>query len=140
MEERVAASVAARRSPMLLSVVFGVVALFLASVGLYGVLAYLVARRRRELGIRMALGSSLGGIFALVLREGLLIVSIGLGIGLAGAFALRNILAGQVYGVQPMDPTVMGQVMVLLGTVSLIACAVPGWRAARIDPAGALHE
>ena len=140
MQERVAASLTARRSPMLLSLIFGAVALFLAAVGLYGVLAYWVAKRSREMGIRMALGSSAGGIFGLVLREGLWILSVGLALGLTGAFAVRELLAKQLYGVQPMDPIVMLQVIALLASVSLLACAVPGWRATRIPPAEALHE
>ena len=140
MEERVAGALTARRSPMLLSLIFGAVALFLAAVGLYGVLAYWVAKRSREMGIRMALGSSAGGIFGLVLREGLWIVGIGLSLGLAGAFAVRELLAKQLYGVEAMDPRVTLQVMGLLAAVSLLACAVPGWKATRIAPAEALHE
>lgn len=140
MEERISGALTARRSPMFLALVFGAVALFLAAIGIYGVLAYLVAKRRREMGIRMALGSSLGSIFGLVLREGLTLLAIGLSFGVAGAFVLRELIASQLYGVQPMDPTVLGQVILLLGLVCLVACAVPGWRAVRIDPAVALHE
>ncbi|MCG8460704.1 MAG: hypothetical protein MI919_30850, partial [Holophagales bacterium] len=140
MEERISASLITRRSPMLLTLGFGAIALFLAAVGIYGVLAYLVARRTREMGIRMALGSSAGGIFRLVLGEGLGIVAAGLLVGAMGAFALGRFLTSHLYGVEPLDPTVIGSVIALLLAVAIAACALPGWRACRIPPAIALHE
>jgi predicted permease len=141
MSSRVDKSLNPRRAPMLLSIGFGAIALLLAAVGLYGVLAYHVTRRTREIGIRMALGSRPGDILRLVLREGGLVVALGLGCGLAGALALRSALAAQLYGVGALDPLViMGAIGMLTGT-SFIACLVPARRAARIDPMIALqHE
>jgi predicted permease len=129
-----------RRTPMMLAVAFGAVALFLAAVGIYGVLAYQVTQRTREMGIRMALGSDAGGIFRLVIREGALLVAAGFVLGLLGGFALRTSIASQLYEVQPMDPLVIALVAGVLGTVGLIACALPARRASRIDPLVALTE
>lgn len=140
MTERLSHSLQARRSPMLLAVGFGAVALFLASIGLYGVLAYVVARRRRELGVRLALGSSTGGVFRLVIGEGLWIVAAGSTLGIGGAFALRHALSSQLYGVGALDPKVFTAVGALLFLVAVLASALPAWRAARIDPVVALHE
>jgi predicted permease len=140
MDELMNLSLTSRRTPMMLAVAFGAVALFLAAVGIYGVLAYQVTQRTREMGIRMALGSDAGGIFRLVIREGALLVAAGFAVGLAGAFALRTSIATQLYEVQPMDPLVVALVAGVLGTVGLIACAVPARRASRIDPLIALTE
>jgi ABC-type antimicrobial peptide transport system permease subunit len=119
---------------MLLANLFAGVALFLASLGIYGVLAYLVAQRTREIGIRVALGSTRAGILHLVLREGFKLVAIGLVLGIAGAASLQRALASEIYGVQPYDPLVIAGVMVLLGSIALAACAVPARRAMRVDP------
>jgi putative ABC transport system permease protein len=140
MEERVQASVAGRRMAMLLAVGFGLIALMLATVGIYGVLAYQVAQRTREIGIRMALGSNARNVFALILREGTALLMLGFAIGLAGAFAMRQALAGELYGVDPMEPSVLAGVAALLAIVALAACALPARRAARIDPMIALTE
>ena len=140
IDELMSLSLTNRRTPMILAVAFGAVALFLAAVGIYGVLGYQVTQRTREMGIRMALGSDAGGIFRLVIREGALLVAAGFAIGLAGAFALRASIASQLYEVQPMDPLVVALVAGVLGTVGLIACAVPARRASRIDPLVALTE
>ena len=125
---------------MLLAMVFGGVALFLAAIGLYGVLAYQVAQRRKEIGIRMALGSEPRGIVTLVMREGLLLVAAGLVTGLAGALAIGRAMASQLYGVGTADPTVLGIVTAALVLVAFAACAVPARRAARIDPVIALTD
>jgi len=140
MAERVETSLQRRRTPMLLAVAFGAVALLLAAVGIYGVLAYQVTQRTREIGIRLALGSSAGGVFQLVLREAFIIVGIGLTIGLTGGIGLRQALESQLYGVSATDPAVLGSVGVVLGTVALIASAVPARRATRIDPVIALSR
>ncbi len=125
---------------MLLALVFAGVALFLAGIGLYGVLAYQVAQRRREIGIRMALGSSTRRIFGMVVREGVVLLAAGFVAGLAGAFAIRKTLESQLYGIGAMDPSVMSAVAGILGLVALVACLVPARRAARIDPTVALNE
>ena len=125
---------------MLLASLFGGIALFLAAVGIYGVLAYQVAQRRKEIGIRLALGSDGHRIFTLIVSEGLLLLGLGVGVGLIGAFAIRRALATQLYGVQPMDPIVLAGVTAVLGTVALLACAVPARRAAHIDPLVALSD
>jgi predicted permease len=140
MEERIERSLLNRRTPMLLAVVFAGVALFLAGIGLYGVLAYQVTQRRREIGIRMALGGDARGIFALVVREGLLLLVAGFAAGLAGAFAIRRTMESQLYGVGAMDPVVVSTVAAVLGVVALTACMIPARRAARIDPTVALSE
>jgi ABC-type antimicrobial peptide transport system permease subunit len=129
-----------RRSPMFLSLVFGAVALFLSAIGIYGVLAYLVTQRRKEIGIRIALGSSAGAVFELVLREGLLLTAVGLAIGGAGAFALRRSLESQLFGVRASDPLVLSVVTLVLAAVAILACAFPARRATRIDPIIALAE
>lgn len=138
MDERVDRSLASRQIPMMLASSFGAVALLLAAVGLYGVLAYLVQLRTREIGIRVALGGDRSSIFALVLREGALIIFLGLGAGLLGAFVLRQWIASQLYGVTPLDPSVLLSVAGILTLVGLIACLVPARRATRVDPVVAL--
>jgi predicted permease len=134
MDERAALSMSSRRTSLLLALAFGGLALFLSAIGIYGVLAYLVAQRRREIAIRMALGSTGGGVVRLVLREGLVLVAIGLATGFAGAAALQKAVASQIYGVRPLDPLVIGGVTVLLAMIALAACAVPARRATRVDP------
>lgn len=140
LEDRMSESLADRRTPMVLALVFASVALFLAAVGIYGVLAYQVSQRRKEIGIRMALGGDARSIFTLVVREGALLLAFGFAVGLAGAFAIRRTIEGQLYGVGAMDPFVLAAVTALLALVALTACAVPARRAARIDPMVALAE
>jgi len=125
---------------MLLANVFGGVALFLAMLGIYGVLAYLVAQRTREIGIRMALGSTQASILKLVLWEGFELVLIGLVLGIIGAASLQKVVATEIYGVRPLDPLVLASVMALLAMVALGACAVPARRAMRVDPIVALRS
>src|SRR6516165_4553769 len=134
MSERIDLSLSSRRTSMLLANLFAGVALFLASLGIYGVLAYLVAQRTREIGIRVARGSTRAGILQLVLREGFKLVAIGLVLGIAGAASLQRALASEIYGVQAYDPLVIAGVMALLGSIALAACAVPARRAMRVDP------
>jgi len=140
MQLRVEESLVSRKTPMMLATLFGAIALFLAAVGIYGVLAYQVAQRRKEIGIRMALGSDGRRIFGLIVSEGLWLLSLGIGVGLAGAFAIRRAMETQLFGVQPMDPVVLAVVTAVLGVVALLACAVPARRAARIDPLIALAD
>ena len=139
MSERIDLSLSSRRTSMLLANAFGGVSLFLASLGIYGVLTYLVARRTREIGIRVALGSTRAGILKLVLWEGFQLVAIGLVLGVVAAASLQKALASEIYGVRPLDPLVLASVMALLAIVALAACAIPARRATRVDPIVALR-
>ncbi len=138
LQERIDESLRGRRSPMLLALVFAGVALFLASVGIYGVLAYLVSLRTREIGIRIALGSGSPSIFGLVLKEGVAILAVGFTAGLAGTLALTQALESQLFGVSATNPIVLATVLVVLAAVALIACVIPARRATLIDPMVAL--
>jgi ABC-type antimicrobial peptide transport system permease subunit len=140
LAQRTETALVARRSSAMLSLTFGLVALLLSAVGVYGVLAYLVNQRTREIGIRMALGSSPFAIFDLVLREGLLLVGAGFVLGGVGTALLKRSLESQLFDVRATDPAVLAAAAAVLGTVALVACAVPARRAARIDPAVALSE
>jgi ABC-type antimicrobial peptide transport system permease subunit len=140
MDQRLEKSLVSRRSPVLLSLSFGVVALCLSAIGIYGVLAYLVTQRRREIGIRIALGSSARAIFELVLREGLLLIAGGFVLGGIGAIVLRRSLESQLFGVSASDPLVLVVVTAVLALVAVVACALPARRATLIDPIVALSE
>lgn len=140
MSERGELSLSSRRVSMTLALGFSALALFLAAIGIYAVLAFVVAQRRREIGIRMALGSTPGRIVQLVLHEGLILVGIGLLVGVAGSFLLRSAIAGQIYGVQPFDPLVLLSVIAVLGLIALVACLVPAHRAVQVDPMIVLSE
>jgi predicted permease len=140
IKERMDESLADRRTPMVLAAIFAIVALFLAAIGIYGVLAYQVSQRTKEIGIRIALGSGARSIFTLILREGMTLLAAGFIAGLAGSFAIRRTMQAQLYGIGAMDPRVLGGVAVTLVLVALIACTVPARRAARIDPMIALTD
>lgn len=140
MEERLARSVMTDRLRMLLLAAFGTLALFLAGIGLYGVLAYSVTQRSIEIGIRMALGSSAAAIFRMVVGQGARLIAIGLGIGIAASFALGGLVRGMLYGVEPRDPLVFVGVLTVLAGTALLACLIPARRAMRVDPAVAMRE
>ena len=140
MQHRIDQTLTDRRTPMVLALLFGTVALFLAGIGLYGVLAYQVSQRSKEIGIRMALGSEPKRIMAMVLREGLALLGTGFAIGVGFAFAARRAMATQLYGIGAMDPRVLALVAGTLAAVALMACLVPARRAARIDPLVALSK
>jgi predicted permease len=140
MADRSALSLSSRKASMLLAIAFGALALYLAAIGIYGVLAYLVTQRKREIGIRMALGSSQSNIVKLVLREGFSLVGIGLVLGVAGAVALRTVLASELYGIGPLDPLVIAIAAAMLGIVALAASLQPARHALRVDPAIVLNE
>jgi predicted permease len=123
----------------LLSAGFGLLATVLASIGLYGVMAFVVARRRKELGIRLALGAQPGLVIWMVMREVLLLLSIGLLVGIPAAMALGRLVSAQLYGIQPNDPWMAGWTMMLLTAVSTAAGLIPAHRASRIDPILALR-
>ena len=138
MDSRISDSLAQRKTPMLLLVLFSGVALFLAVVGLYGVLAYAVAQRRTEIGIRMAMGSAPGDVFRLVVGQGLRITAVGLVLGGLAAVALARLIRSMLFAVEPTDPVVLGAVGLTLATVATLACVIPAFRATRVDPSSAL--
>lgn len=140
MEERMARSLTDRRTPLVLAVAFGAVALLLSSIGIYGVLSYLVTQRTREIGIRLALGGTASNILGLVVREGLVVVAAGFVTGIAGALTMRRVLESQLYGISATDPWVYAVVMAVLGIVATVACLMPAWRAARVNPALVLSD
>jgi predicted permease len=123
----------------LLSAGFGFLATLLASIGLYGVMAFVVARRKKELGIRLALGAQPGRVIWMVMREVLILLAIGLAVGIPSAMALGRFVSGQLYGIQPHDPWIAGWTVVLLSLVSAAAGLIPAHRASRIDPILALR-
>jgi predicted permease len=123
----------------LLSAGFGLLATVLASVGLYGVMAFVVARRRKELGIRLALGAQPAGVIWLVMREVVVLLAVGLAVGIPSAIALGRYVSAQLYGIQPNDPWIAGSTIVLLTLVSAAAGLIPAHRASRIDPILALR-
>jgi len=139
MAEAISRAGAARKFQMLLLASFAATALFLALVGLYGVIAYSVKQRNAEIGVRMALGASRSAVMGMVLRQGSGLAAVGLVLGLAGSVALTRLIAAWLYGVSPVDAATLATVAGLLFAVSLAACAIPAWRAARIDPVAALR-
>jgi putative ABC transport system permease protein len=140
MDEWVSRSLEGRRTPMLLSALFGAVALVLSAIGIYGVLAFNVAQRVREFGIRQALGASRRAILSLVFTQGLRTAGVGLVLGLAASWLLSHYLQSLLFGVQARDWAVFSSVTILLMGVAALACYVPARRATRIDPMVALRE
>jgi putative ABC transport system permease protein len=140
MEASLAENTAAPRFRTLLLGVFAGLAVILSMAGVYGVMAYTVGQRSGEIGLRMALGANTGDVLKLVLRQGLTLATIGLVIGLAGAFATSRLLTGMLFEVKPNDPQTYSGVAALLGIVALAASYIPGRRAARIDPLVALRQ
>jgi putative ABC transport system permease protein len=132
-------SIAQPRFRALLIVLFGAVALALATIGIYGVMAYSVARRTHEIGLRMALGAQYSDVMKLVIRHGMCLTAIGLAIGLAGAFALTRLLSAMLYGVSATDPLTFVAVSLALAGVALCACYLPARRATKVDPMVALR-
>ena len=140
MESVVDASMATPRLTASLLSIFAGLALLLAAVGVAGVLAYLMSRRRREIGIRMALGATRGNVVALVIRRGMAWAVAGIGAGLFVAFFLTRLMAGLLYGVAPRDPGTFAAVTGILFAVAILASAIPAIRAARVDPLDALRS
>ncbi len=138
MARRVSDSLASRRVPLVLLSVFAGVALFLAIVGIYGSLAYTVTQRTREIGIRMAMGSTPEQIFRVVVGQGMRTATMGLVVGLVASILLTRFMATLLFGVSPTDPVVLGSVVVVLALVALAACLIPARRATGVDPVTAL--
>ena len=134
MQEWIDNQLVGRRLPMYIALGFGVVALLLSVVGVYGVLAYSVVQRQRELGVRMALGSSTGGVFTIVLKDGAKIVGIGVAAGVLFAIGAGQLLKSQLFNVAPMSPLVLAGVTILLTVVAIFATMIPAWRASKINP------
>jgi putative ABC transport system permease protein len=140
MERTIDDSLWQRRLWSVLFGAFALLALLLASVGLYGVMSYTVARRTREIGIRMALGAQPHGVLGMVIRHGMLLVSAGMVIGVAAALALSRLIAALLFGVSAFDPVTYATVSTVLAGVALLACSLPALRASRVDPLIALRE
>jgi predicted permease len=138
MQEWIDLALVGRRVPMIIAIGFASTALFLSAIGIYGVLAYSVSQRRRELGVRMALGGSPANVFSLVITDGLRILLIGVTVGLIGAALLGQVMKSELFNVMPLSPVVLSLVTVLLSVVALIATTIPAWRASQIDPIIAL--
>ena len=139
MEEYISQSVSTPRFNTTLLSIFAAVALVLTVVGLYGVMSYAVAQRTNEIGIRLALGAQTRDVLSLIIKQGLQLVLLGLGIGLLGAFALMKIISGLLFGVTTKDPMTFAAVTVVLALIALVACYVPARRATRVDPLEALR-
>lgn len=140
MDQLMAGSTALRRFNMTLMSVFSGIALLLAAIGLYGVIAYSVAERRQEIGIRLSLGAQAGDVLRMMLGQGARLIAAGLLLGTLGALALGQLLATQLFGVGAAEPRVLVAVIATLSLVALLACALPALRAARLDPMLALRH
>jgi predicted permease len=139
LDDVVAESAKSRRWTMALLAAFASLALALALIGIYGVMAWMVGQRTREIGIRMALGANASQVRAMVVRYSLKLSAAGMAIGLAGAFALRRVLASLVFDVSPSDPAIYAGVATLLLAAALLASYLPARRASRVDPSVALR-
>jgi predicted permease len=140
MDEVVARSMAERRFALEILAFFGIIALLLASIGIYGVMAYTFSQRTREIGIRVALGAQRSHIMRMALGEGMILVALGLAAGLFGALLLTQFLRSMLYAVKPTDPITFIAIAALLTSVALLACFIPAQRATRVDALVALRE
>jgi putative ABC transport system permease protein len=140
MEQLLAHSMAARKFSLLLLALFAALALALSVIGLYGVLAYTVTQRMREIGIRMALGAQRIDVLRLVVKQGMALALIGIAVGLSASFALTRLMKSLLFGVEPTDPLTFSAVASLLTLVALLACWIPARRATKVDPLLALRR
>lgn len=139
MDRLMAINEAQRRFILILFETFGIVALLLAAIGLYGVLSGSVAERIQEIGVRMALGATPNDILTLALRDGIRLTAFGIGIGLCGALAASRAIASLLFGTSALDPLSWLSILALLVAVAVLACWIPAWRGARVDPSIALR-
>jgi ABC-type antimicrobial peptide transport system permease subunit len=139
MDSIISDSLASQRFSMAVLGVFAMLALALASVGIYGVISYLVGQRTQEIGIRVALGANRSDVLRMVLGDGMKMTLIGVGIGLAAALGLTRLMASLLFGVSATDPLTFAAVAMLLSVVALAACYIPARRAMRVDPMVALR-
>ena len=140
MREQVDRMIWPRRASVILLEIFGGLALVLATIGLYGVMSYAVTQRRRELGLRMALGATALDVLRLVISRGLVLAAGGVVLGAGAALGLTRLMGDLLYKVSPRDPLVFGTALVVIVIASLAACLLPAWRATRIDPVRALKD
>ena len=140
MEQVVSASVGQPRFRTILLAAFSVLALVIASVGIYGVMNYLVSQRIREFGIRVAIGATAADVLGLVLRQSAVLIAAGVGLGLLGAAVFARLITGLLYGVGALDPLTLASVSLVLSGVALLASYLPAQRATRVDPLTALRE
>jgi len=140
MEQRLSNSVSARRFNLLLMGAFALLAMSLAAVGVYGVVAYVVTQREHEIGIRMALGARANDVLRMIVGQGMKLIVIGVALGLAGAFALTRVMKSLLFGVSATDPLTFAGVALLLTLIALLACFIPARRAAKVDPIVALRR
>ena len=139
MEEVISASTAQGRFNTILMTVFAVVALLMAAIGLYGVMSYSVTQRTHEIGVRMALGAQKRDVSKLVVGQGMVLTLAGVVLGLGAAYALTRFMSSLLFGVSATDPYTFAAVALLLGAAALIGCAIPAYRAARLEPVTALR-
>jgi putative ABC transport system permease protein len=140
LDEVVSRSVAPRRFNMFLLTIFAAVALLLALVGVYGVLAYSVGRRTAEIGLRIALGATPRSVLTLIVGQGMRPIMAGIAIGMAGAVGLSHFVGSLLFNVKPVDPLTYGAVALLVAIAALLSCYVPALRALRVDPVAALRQ
>ena len=140
METVITRSVSDRRFTMYLMGAFAALALTLAAIGIYSVLAYAVRRRLREIGIRLALGAGRRGVLRMVIADALRPTLLGVAVGLAGAIAIRRVMESQIFGVSAGDPVTFAAVAILLVGVAIASSAVPAYRATKVDPIVALRD